>query len=133
MTNHPLSQIYLQNAKVRSQKEGENIRRFALQSFLLTLLPTIDHFTRSLSHLPKDLEDHEWVKGILAIEKELSRTLESVGLQKIDALGKSIDPDVHEVLLTAPGNEGEVVEIVEDGFLLHGSVLRPAKVKAGSG
>ena len=52
------------------------------------------------------------------------------GLTKLDALGKSFDPSVHEAILhmPSPGPEGLVLSIVRPGFLLHGRLVRPAHV-----
>jgi molecular chaperone GrpE (heat shock protein) len=40
---------------------------------------------------------------------------------------------MHEVLQAGPGKEGEITEVFEEGYELSGRVLRPAKVKVGSG
>ena len=39
----------------------------------------------------------------------------------------------HEVLTVGPGGEGKILEVLEDGYELHGRVIRPAKVRVGSG
>ena len=127
------AQADLQNAKDRLQKEGEEIRKFALENTLLMLLPTIDNFQRAFEHLPEDLDGNEWVKGVVAIEKDLVGKLSALGLEKIECLGESVDPEKHEVLQTGPGEEGKVIEVFEDGYLFNGKVLRPAKVKVGDG
>lgn len=127
------SQADLQNAKDRLVREGEEIRKYALEGSFLTLLPSIDNLNRALDHLPDDLADHDWAKGVDATVKELDRHLSSLGLTKIQALGEEVDPEKHDVLQTGEGEEGKVVEIFEDGWEYHGKILRPAKVKAGSG
>ena len=125
------SQAELQNAKIRMEKEATEIRLFASESLLKRLLPTIDNFQRAFSHLPEDLKSHEWVKGVSAIEQDLMKQLTASGLTKIDALGQSVDPHKHEVLLEGEGEAGKVLEVLEDGYELHGKILRPAKVKVG--
>lgn len=127
------AQADLQNAKIRMEKEAGDIRRFASESFLLKFLPTIDNFQRAFAHLPEDLKNHEWVKGVQAVEQDFIRQLGDVGLKKIDALGKDIDPSRHEVLVEGGGEKGKVVDVIEDGYELHGKVLRPAKVMVGKG
>lgn len=127
------AQAELQNAKIRMEKEASEHRKFASMSLLIKLLPTIDNLQRAFAHLPEDLQNHDWVKGVSSIEKELLTILEREGLKKIDALGANIDPQRHEVLMEGPGEKGTVVEVFEDGYELHGKVLRPAKVKGGNG
>jgi len=51
------AQADLQNAKDRMQREGEEIRKYALENTLLSLLPTIDNFQRAFDHLPEELAD----------------------------------------------------------------------------
>lgn len=134
------AQADLQNAKMRMGKDAEELRAFAAESVIRKLLPTIDNFQRAFQHLP-DLKKHEgvypelveWIRGITSIEQELMKRLAEMGLKKFESIGKPIDAARHEVLMTGPGKEGMVVEVFEDGYELHGRVLRPAKVKAGDG
>jgi molecular chaperone GrpE len=127
------SQADLQNAKARMQKDSDDFRKFASEAVIKKLLPTIDNFQRAAAHLPKDLEGHEWVKGMMATEQELLRQLQELGLKKMDVIGQQVDTSKHEVLTVGDGPEGQVTEVFEDGYELHGKVLRPAKVKVGGG
>lgn len=127
------AQADLQNAKERLKREREEIGAFANEQFIRSLLPTLDHFQRAFQHLPEDLKNHEWVKGVTAIEQELLKRVQDAGLSKINALGEPVDPQKHEVLMTGPGEENTVIEILEDGYELAGRILRAAKVKAGDG
>ncbi len=127
------AQADLQNARARMGKEAEEMRVFASELLVRQLLPTIDNLRRACQHLPDDLSSHEWVKGVLSTEQELLRQLKSIGCEPIDALGKPVDPLQHEVLLSAPGEEGKVLEVIEEGYMFRGKVLRPAKVAVGNG
>jgi len=127
------SQAELQNAKIRMEKESQDIRKFAAESVLLTFLPTIDNLQRALKSLPKDLEKNSWVQGIVALEQEFLKQVGAMGLKRFESLGQKIDADRHEVLMQAQGEDGTVIDVLEDGYELHGKVVRPAKVKAGGG
>lgn len=127
------AQADLQNAKIRMQKDGDELRTFAAESFIKKLSPTIDNFQRAFQHLPDDLKSHEWVKGITAIEQDLMRQMTEMGLTKMECLGQQVDTARHDVITIGPGREGEIIEVVENGYELHGKVLRPAKVVVGSG
>ncbi len=127
------AQADLQNARGRLERDADELRKYAAESVLRKLLPTVDNFQRAFQHLPDDLKNHEWVKGITAVEQDLLRQLSDMGLEKFSPLGEQMDTARHEVLLTAPGAENQVIEVLEDGYLLHGKVLRPAKVKTGDG
>lgn len=127
------AQADLQNAKVRMQKDADDLRRYAAEPVIRRLLPVVDNFQRAFGHLPQELQSNEWVKGVLAIEQSLLKELGDLGLKKMDVLGQQVDTARHEVLTVGPGKEGEVVEVFEDGYELNGKVLRPAKVKVGGG
>lgn len=127
------AQAELQNAKIRMDKEAGELRKFASESALLRLLPTIDNFQRAFKHLPDDLKNHEWVKGVAAIEQDFIRQITDMGLRRMDAVGQPLDAAKHEVLMEGPGERGKVLEVFEDGYELHGRVIRPAKVKVGGG
>jgi len=127
------AQADLQNAKDRIQKEGAQMRKFALEGMLMRLLPTIDNFQRAFQHIPKELESDEWTKGMQGVNQELMRSFTDLGLKKIEALGQAVDTQKHEVLQTGEGEKGTVVEVFEEGYEFQGKVLRPAKVKVGEG
>lgn len=126
------AQADLQNAKDRLQREAEEFRRYAAEGVIRRLLPTIDNFQRAVKHVPAELKDHEWVRGIVAMEQELLRGLQDAGLKRMESLGVPVDATKHEVLMTGSGEEGRVIEVFEEGYLLHDKVLRVAKVKVGA-
>ncbi|MBM3227849.1 nucleotide exchange factor GrpE [Candidatus Peribacteria bacterium] len=127
------AQADLQNAKARVDRERTELAAFALEAILRKLLPIIDSFQRAFQHLPEALANDEWTKGVVAIERQLARELEAAGLQKMSSLGAPLDPQRHEVLQQGSGKKDAVIEVYEEGYELHGRVLRPAKVKIGDG
>lgn len=127
------AQADLQNAKDRLHREAEEFRRYAAEGVMRRILPTIDNFQRAVKHVPDELKNNEWAKGVIAMEQELLRQLHDAGLKRMESLGVSVDCTRHEVLMTGPGEDGKVVEVLEEGYMLHDKVLRPAKVKVGSG
>lgn len=127
------AQAELQNAKIRMEKDAGELRKFASEMALRKLLPTIDNLQRALKSVPKDIEANEWVKGIVALEQQFLKEVGELGLKRFESLNQPVDPHRHEVLMQAAGDPGKVVEVLEDGYELHGKVLRVAKVKVGGG
>ncbi len=127
------AQADLQNAKARSEREAMELRMFASESIIRKILPTLDNFQRAFQHVPADLASNEWVKGVQAIEADLMKHVSDVGLKRMQSLGEVVDPQRHEVLSIGSGEADKVVEVFEEGYELHGKILRPAKVKAGDG
>ena len=127
------AQADLQNAKARVERDAEELRKFASESMIRRILPTLDNFQRAFQHVPEDLQSHEWVKGVAAIESDLMKQMADAGLKRMQSSGAIVDPQRHEVLSIGPGKDGIVTDVFEEGYELNGKVLRPAKVKAGDG
>lgn len=127
------AQADLQNAKARAERESDELRKYATKDVFLGLLPILDNFNRAFKHLPDDIKNHEWVKGVAAIEKDLIKRLEEMGLVRFDSVGAKADPAVEEIVTVGPGEEGVVTEMLEDGYTLHKKVIRHAKVRVGDG
>ena len=127
------AQADLQNAKERLERDAAAMRSFAVAGLLTQLLPTLDNLQRAFDHLPEELVEHDWVKGVKAVEEHLMAELASAGLSKVTALGEVVDAEKHEVLQTGPGEQNRITEVFEEGYELNGKVLRPAKVKVGDG
>ncbi len=123
----------LQNYKRRTEEEQGSFVKFANAELLKILLPIIDNFDRSAEHMPDDLRDNDWAKGVVQIHDDLLKTLEKVGVKRIKTVGEKLDPNLHEGLMTGPGEKDEIIEEFEPGYLLNDNVIKPAKVKVGDG
>lgn len=122
----------LQNYQQQVERDKVEFVKFASERTLTALLPVLDNFKRASSHLPKDLKDNEWAKGIEAIEAQFEQALGELGLKKIEVKKKeACDPNRHEVVATEEGKQGCIIEVLEAGYELNGKVLRAAKVKVG--
>ncbi len=125
-----------ENTRKRAAKDKEDATRFAISRFSKSLLPVADNLKRALDSIaPELLEEHETMKnlvdGIQATERELLRSFESNGIEKVEPLDQPFDPNFHEVMFEAPIPEkegGTVIQIIEPGYILHGRLLRPARV-----
>lgn len=124
----------LQNYKRRTEEEKKQFVQFANAMLMAELLPVLDNFERAASHIPDSLKEHEWVKGMVHIEKQLLATIQKAGLQRMPStISEMFDPNRHEALLQGPGEKNVILEELEAGYLLAGKVIRPAKVKVGDG
>ena len=127
------AQADLQNAKARMEKEAVDIRMYAMQAMIERLLPTVDNFQRAFEHLPDDLKDHDWVKGLQATEQQLMKDLVCGLLLENESMGEAVNPEHHEILQAAEGEKDTVIQVLEDGYTLNGKVIRAAKVVVGQG
>ena len=69
--------------------------------------------------------------GLTEIKKLFSDMLGKMGVEEIDAKAKNFDPMYHESMGEDEGNSGEVVEVLQKGYLFKGQIIRPARVKIG--
>lgn len=123
----------LQNFKRRSEEEKASFVKFANAQLLKSLLPIFDNLSRSVQHLPEDLKGNEWAKGIVHINSDLLKNLETLGIQKMKTVGEKLDPKKHEALMAGPGEKDVIVEEFEPGYEMNGEVVKAAKVKVGDG
>jgi molecular chaperone GrpE len=100
---------------------------------MLCLLPALDDLERAIDSVPLELAEHSWVDGIRLITHKFRTNLEAQGLTSIKALGEQFDPNLHEAMMQAKGDEGKVIEEIEKGYKLNDRLIRPSKVVVGSG
>ena len=121
-------QAEFENYKKRVDKQAEEFRQYASASVIGKLLPIIDTFELAV----KNSKDQEKFKhGVELIYSELTTLLKNEGLEKIDALGKPLDPHLHDAMLAVESKKAEniVLEVLQEGYMLKDKVLRHAKVK----
>ncbi len=91
-----------------------------------------DDLERALKKRPQDEEGAAWAAGIELIYQKLQGYLQSEGLTRIDPLGETFDPNLHEAVAqedSAEQESGAVIEVLRPGYMLGERVLRPASVK----
>jgi molecular chaperone GrpE len=119
------------NYRKRSQREKEEQRLRAAEAVVESLLPVMDNMSRALEAGDKH-EEGQLVAGLGLVSDQLRGTLAGHGLEEIEvAPGTTFDPEYHEAIVAQPSeeyDEGTVTQVLERGYLLHGKLLRPAKV-----
>jgi molecular chaperone GrpE len=95
------------------------------------LLPAIDNLERAVAALEAADEDHHMTDGIRLVTTELAAALGRTGIEGYAAKGERFDPVYHEAVgqYAIEGTEpGTIIEVLQPGYRLHDSVLRPARV-----
>ncbi len=93
------------------------------------LLPVVDNLERALESA--DENEAGLADGVRLVLSELIAALERNGVSPIQPLGEAFDPNLHEALSTRAENGAEagvVLDVVQKGYRLEGTVLRPARV-----
>ncbi len=124
-------QAEFENYRKRVRREGEELRLRAGEDVVESLLPVVDNMGRALDAAASH-EEGQLVAGLQLVAGQLNDALAAHGLAEVPtAPGDPFDPTVHEAVMTQPSDdhdEGVVLQVLERGYLLHGRLLRPAKV-----
>lgn len=126
-------QADFENYRKRADTEKTAVADAAKVATAMKLLPVIDTIERAIAHTPADLADNAWAQGVIALGKNLEKALADIGLVRIAATpGTAFDPHLHEAVMMdedAIGEHEVVAEELRAGYLLNGTVARPAMVK----
>jgi len=119
------------NYKNRIEKEKTEWIKFGEALVLVDILPLLDNFNKASEHIPEELKENSWVKGVEGIKRQFESVLKCRGLEKIDCLSTEFNPEIHEAICFMESEEeiDKVCEIFEEGYMFKEKVLRPAKVK----
>lgn len=124
-------QADFENYRKRIERERQDDRRHGIGRLIEDLLPVLDAFERALK-AHDDPAYEEYRKGLELIYRQLWDTLARHGLERIAAAGKPFDPHYHQAIERVESDEypeGTVLEVLQDGFLFHGRVVRPSIVR----
>jgi molecular chaperone GrpE len=119
------------NLRRRVDEEKEKMAVFYKAKVVRDLLPALDNLERALKHVPKDLKDNDYVKGVQGVVKQFEQNLNQLGVERIKTIGEKFDPSLHEAIHMEEG-EGEVEVVCEElqpGYKIGGEVIRHAIVK----
>jgi molecular chaperone GrpE len=120
------------NYKKRIEREQEEGRARAAAALLTKILPVEDDLERALRDRPDDDHTRSWADGIELIQRKLAALLESEGVEIIPAEGQTFDPTLHEAVTheeSRDHREGQIIEVIQQGYRLGERVLRPARVR----
>lgn len=122
----------LQNYRKRVEKERGEWLQSGQAALIAQLLPILDDLERAFLTLPVALSSLTWTEGLALIDRKLQLILEQHGLKEIEALGKPFDPTRHQAILqeeTTEYPDGQVLVVLQKGYIIQDRVLRPAMVK----
>ncbi|TMM11483.1 MAG: nucleotide exchange factor GrpE [Actinobacteria bacterium] len=129
---------YLQLAQ-RAQADFENYRKRAAKDMAAAgarakiglvrdLLPVIDNLERALASADGD---SALAQGVRLVLSDLNGVLAREGVSTLEPEGEQFDPTFHEALSTRSedgAEAGVVLDVVEKGYRLGDTVIRPARV-----
>ena len=122
-----------ENYKKRTRKEKAELIENGGERSISAILPIIDDFERALDD---KTEDPKAIKeGMELIFKKFMKSLEGLGVKKIDTDDAEFNTDFHEAIAMVPGmgddKKGKIIDCVLTGYTLNNKVIRHAKVAVG--
>ncbi|MEI3053921.1 MAG: nucleotide exchange factor GrpE [Prevotella sp.] len=122
-----------ENYRKRTMKEKADLILNGGEKTISAILPVLDDFERALADKS---EDPKVIKeGVQMIFNKFVKTLEGLGVKKIETADKDFDVDFHEAIAMVPGmgddKKGKVIDCVQTGYTLNDKVIRHAKVAVG--
>lgn len=121
------------NYRKRTLKEKAELLLNGSEKAVCAFLPILDDFERAIADKTEDVNAIK--EGVQIILNKFNKTLESLGVRKIETEGKDFDVDFHEAVAMVPGmgddKKGKVIDCVQTGYQLNDKVIRHAKVAVG--
>lgn len=119
------------NIRRRHDEQIASLRTTIKAHVVKDLLPIIDNLERALKHVPADLADNDYIKGVQAVVKQFEKTLADIGVERIATVGEHFNPHLHEAVSMEEG-DGEhdiVTDELQSGYRLGDEVIRHAMVR----
>jgi len=127
------AQAFSQNEIRKAGIDSENRRKSVLKTFANALTPVVDHLELAIQHADKENEAIKpMLDGVEMTLTELLKAISSIGIQQIDPIGETLNPEKHQAMSmqVVEGVEpNQVVAVMQKGYeLAGGQVIRPAMV-----
>jgi len=119
------------NYKKRKEREFTRRVQHANEEFIRDVLPVLDDLERAMEASKDDSSFEEMKSGVKLVYENFKNILKRRGVEPIEAVGKSFDPDLHDAMMVRESEEHDseiVLEEFERGYKLGDTVLRHTKV-----
>lgn len=120
------------NIRRRHDEQVAGLKNIIKATVVRDLLPVIDNFERALKHVPAELADNEYIKGVQGVVKQFEKTLADLGVTRIKTVDEPFDPKWHEAVSmddSTDGTEEIVSEELQAGYAIGDEVIRHAMVR----
>ena len=116
------------NYKKRNAKERDGMYNSLVADIVSGLLPVVDNLENAAN---AETKDEEYKKGIELVLKQFKDILASKGVEEIETVGKTFDPELHEAVSSVQDNtkgEKEIVQEYRKGYKIGDRVIRHSMV-----
>jgi molecular chaperone GrpE len=119
------------NIRRRHEEQLASLKTLIKAQVVRDLLPVIDNLERALKHIPQDLTENDYVKGVQGVVKQFEKTLADLGVERIATVDQPFDPRYHEAVSMEDGDgiQEIVSQELQAGYRLGDEVIRHALVR----
>ena len=120
------------NFKKRISKEKDMMYNTISADIVGQLLPTLDTFEKALS---AETTDESFKEGMQMIYNQVIDTLKNIGVEEIEAMNTTFDPNIHEAVMHVEDEnygEKEVVDVFRKGYKIGDKIIRHTMVKVAN-
>ncbi len=120
----------VENMRRRTERERREAARYGAAGLARDMLGVADNLRRALAS-GAETGAEDLLKGVELVERELAQAFQRHHIARIEAEGARFDHNRHQAMFeqeTPDAEPGTVVQVVQDGYLLHDRLLRPAMV-----
>lgn len=130
-----------ENVRRRLEQQAEDRGKYAVSNFAKDVLSVADNLRRALDATPPAAREGNDIANTLTVgvemtERELITAMERYGIRQIPATGNRFDPNLHQAMMEVEDTtrpEGTVVMVMQQGYVIHDRLLRPALVGVSKG
>jgi molecular chaperone GrpE len=122
------------NLQKRLQRDIDNTRKFSNDKIIKAMIPVMDSFDKALEVAGDDnceVTAEAMIEGTQNTQKIFAKVLEDHGIEIINPVGETFDPELHEAMSMVPSPEHDkntIINVFQKGYLLNGRVVRAAMV-----
>ena len=121
-----------ENYKKRKQREIDEFKKFANETIFRQILPVVDNLERAIASAETNSgEGTNLLEGVKLTHKDILKLLEMFSVRVIKAGNEPFDPNFHQAVTrqeTDEFPENTVTAVLQNGYLLHDRLIRPAMV-----
>jgi molecular chaperone GrpE len=122
-----------ENALRRSERDIENAHKYALEKFVLELLPIVDSLELCIANVPNKMDKagNAVIEGVNMTLKMFYTAMEKFGVKQINPVSQPFDPEYQQaisMLIDLDAKPGTVLSVLQKGYTLNNRLVRPALV-----
>src|SRR6202165_1958321 len=123
-----------ENTRRQGERRVQEAQQYAITNFARELLQVVDNLRRAIEAGTTDADaktEDGLMEGVAATDRILTQILNRFGVEEVKALNEPFDPGKHEAVMETDETEqppGNVAQVLENGYMLHDRLLRPARV-----